>query len=284
MTHFVDLHAHLYFDVFDNNRESIISDMREKGVVAINVGVDIESSLRALRLNELYPDVFRTVIGQHPLYFYKNEEVWKNMDQSGVDKLIGDFALEMEDILNGTHKDFIVGIGECGLDFKNEDDRPQSTSSWRHVAQVSVFRKQIELAIKYNLPLMLHIRESYDETLTILQEYFKEGDVRYKGNAHFFVGDASHVDRFIKLGFSVSFTGVVTFVKDYANLVSHVDMNSLYLETDSPYVAPVPVRGQQNNPVNVVHIYEKVAKIRGIDLEMLKNDIYMRSKRYWLLP
>jgi TatD DNase family protein len=264
---YVDLHSHMQFEDFDVDREKLIEEIREKNVITITVGTTLETSRAGIELAVLHPDRFYATVGVHPVYAEGGQ------DEGGLEGLI------TED--SGKH---VVGIGECGMDFFRgahvEEDK--FAESIDKAVQEQVFEDQIKLALKHGLPLMLHVRDSYQKTLEILSKYFKSGELEYRGNAHFFVGTAEEAQAFLDLGFSVSFTGVITFVKAYEELVRFVPLERMFAETDSPYVSPVPYRGKRNTPVHVIEIYEKIAEIKNIPVEVVIETLYKNACKYWL--
>lgn len=266
---YVDLHAHMQFDVFDNDREQIIADMKEKNVIAINVGTTYGTSKGAVELAQKYPDLFRATIGTHPVHAVegKKEEVKD---------------AEFENFFTQENtKEHVVGIGECGLDFFRRGEEAE-LSVTDIAVQEEIFQQQIDWSKKYKKPLMLHVRDSYSRTLEILSKNFTKDSGEYRGNAHFFVGTIEEAKDFLELGFSVSFTGVITFVEAYRALVEFVPLDRMFAETDSPYVSPAPFRGTKNNPTQVIEIYKKIALIKAVPLETVVDTFYENAKRYWL--
>lgn len=260
---FIDLHAHLQFSDFDDDRDEILSQMKKNNVLAINVGVDKKSSVDGIDLAFNNKGFLWSTIGLHPLY---PEQIY-----------------DMEDIFSDIEKkEYICGIGECGLDyFRIEGNKDKSLDEIKDF-QKKIFINQIKMSIKYNIPLMLHVRDSYQETLEILQENFKGIVKEYKGNVHFFAGTIEEAKAFLDLGFSISFTGVITFVDSYRELVKYVPIERMFAETDSPYVAPVPFRGKKNNPNHVIEVYKKIAEIKEIDINEVIDIIYNNAKRHWI--
>lgn len=267
---YVDLHSHLQFEDFDVDRETVLSQMQSNNVITITVGTTSETSVAGIRLSEKYPNQCYATIGLHPVYADEKGEI--ELDQC---------IKNLETYHKHTH---LVGIGECGMDFfrvkniNNEEDIKSVDYSF----QEKVFENQIQLAKKYKLPLMLHVRDSYQKTLTILSKYFNPTDVEYRGNAHFFVGSKEEAQAFLDLGFSISFTGVITFVPAYEELVRFVPLERMFAETDSPYVSPVPHRGKRNTPVHVIDIYKKIAEIKGVPLEVVRETLYKNACTCWL--
>lgn len=260
---YIDLHAHMQFDDFDTDREVIIGEMKKQNVLAINVGTTFETSKQGVLLAEKYPEVFRATIGIHPVH--AKDVVDKNTNT------------ELEDLLR---RDSVVGIGECGLDYFVRDDEIALTDE-DLLKQEEVFQQQIEWSKKYKKPLMLHVRDSYRKTLEILSKNFNPDSLEYRGNAHFFVGSKEEAQAFLDLGFSISFTGVITFVPAYRELVEFVPLDRMFAETDSPYVSPEPFRGRKNNPVHVIEIYKKIAEIKGVELKVVIDTLYKNAKKHW---
>lgn len=266
---YIDLHAHMQFDDFDSDREVVIAEMREKNVKAINVGTTYETSKAGVELAAQYPDMFRATIGTHPVHATEGKK------EEAKDEIFEDF------FTNENSRDLVVGIGECGLDFfRRGEDAELSLDDL--AVQEEIFQQQIDWAKKYKKPLMLHVRNSYSRTLEILTKNFNKDSGQYRGNAHFFVGTKDEAQAFLDLGFSVSFTGVITFVEAYRELVEFVPLERMFAETDSPYVSPVPFRGKKNTPVHVIEIYKKIAEIKGIPLETVIDTFFENAKKYWL--
>lgn len=281
---YIDLHSHLQFEDFNTDREMILKEMQEKNVITINVGTTIETSRAGLELATQYPERCYATVGLHPVYAEEGNNV----------------SLTEFDALCTEQK--VVGIGECGMDFfrvkdsgidtkkvdihdenvENASMKYAESTEGNYDIQEKVFEEQIQLAQEYSLPLMLHVRDSYQKTLSILSKYFKTGGVEYRGNAHFFVGSQEEAQAFLDLGFSISFTGVITFVPAYADLVRFVPLERMFAETDSPYVSPAPFRGKKNTPVHVIEIYKKIAEIKQVPLEVVRETLYRNACKYWL--
>lgn len=233
---YIDVHAHINFSEYDHDRNAVICEAKEKGIIIVNVGTDLESSKNVVALAEQYPNCY-AIVGMHPTT--ANDE---------------DFDYEAFKTL-ATHKK-VIGIGECGLDFFRE---PYSIEK-----QERAFQEQIRLAIACGKPLMIHARNSYRNILSILDQYLSSGDVKLRGNVHFFAGTIEEAKRFIEIGFTVSFTGVITFAKEYGVLVKEIPLENILSETDCPFVTPEPFRGQRNSPLNIPLIIDKIAEIKGI--------------------
>lgn len=251
---YIDIHAHLDFPDYDADRKEILTDMKTKGVGSINIGTTSQSSANSIKLAEENDHVW-AIVGVHPIYA-------KESKLSDVN--------DLEVYLSHPK---CVGIGECGLDFfRNANDGETKA------LQLSFFEKQIELALKHDKSLMIHCRQAYPKTLDVLRSY-KSANPNLKANFHFFTEPIDTARTILDLGFTVSFTGVVTFVPEYADLVSFVPTDSFMIETDSPYVAPKSVRGQRNDPRNVIEIASRIAEIKGLGHDQLAETVRANTTR-----
>lgn len=242
---FVDSHAHVSTERFAEDRAAVLARAREAGLVGIvDVGCDLASSEAAAALAAVEPLVWAAV-GIHP-------HDAKDWDEHTADALRALAA-----------RPRVVAIGETGLDF-HYDRSPRDV-------QRRVFREQLRLARELDLPAVLHVREAYDEALGILDEEAARdtpqaaGTGALRGVAHCFTGNAEQALGFVRRGFAVSFTGVVTFksARDVQEAARVVPRELLMVETDCPYMAPVPLRGKRCEPAFVVHTARAIAALRG---------------------
>lgn len=271
---FFDLHSHLHDKAYHHDREEVIKEMKDYGVGSITVGTDIAMSREAVALAEAHDNLYAT-IGLHPA-----DNVTEEFDEKAFEELL----LSKK----------VVGIGECGLDYHYIEhffERDKSEKGLTHTKdaeverQQKIFKEQVEFAVKHNLPLMLHGRPSkgsmdaYEDMLHILENAKKEHGVRLRGNAHFFVGNVDIAKRFVDIGFSMSFSGVITFTKDYDDVVRFLPMTMIHAETDSPYATPAPFRGKRNSPMYVQEIAAKIAVLRGEPFEEVRTQLLENAKR-----
>ncbi len=242
---FIDSHAHIDGPEFDADRELVIQRARDAGVSAIlNVGTgDPHSGVleRAVELAENYPDVYAAV-GTHPhdarLFDERAEQrVWK--------------------LAAGSSK--VIAWGEIGLDF-HYDNSPREV-------QINVFEWQLRLARELSLPVIIHTREAEAETAAILDSHWAGSGL--PGIMHCFSGSADLAQKALELGFSISFSGIVTFKKadELRAVAAMVPLNRLLIETDCPYLTPIPYRGKRNEPAYVVEVARCLAALRGLELE-----------------
>lgn len=252
---YIDIHCHLNLPEFDLDMDEAISRAREKEVGMIVVGVDRASSEKAVKIAEANENIW-AIVGLHPA-------------DNSTEIFDYDFYKKL-----AVHPK-VVGIGETGLDYFHgkEEDRAR---------QVEVFEKQIALASEVKKPLMLHVRNglksnAYLDTIEILKKHHNTNG-KMHGNVHFFAGNIEEAHEFIKLGFRLSFTGVITFTRDYDEVIKNIPLNMIMAETDSPFVAPVPCRGQRNEPANVIEVIHKIAEIRGETVDNVGKTLLENAK------
>jgi len=244
MPKYFDIHSHLNFPDYESDFDEAIRRMRETGTYTITVGTDFESSKKAVELAEKYEEIY-ACIGVHPV---DDESIsWE------VDKF--------ESLIKHPK---VVAIGECGLDFFHVDKEKD------YERQKKLFLNQVEFALKYDKPLMIHARNAYEELLEILEPL---GNLvsKLRGNVHFFAGDIPTAKRFLDIGFTLSFTGVITFTHDYDEVIKFAPLSMIMSETDAPFVAPVPYRSKRNEPSFVQEVVKKIAEIRGEDFEKVRS-------------
>ncbi len=251
---FIDIHSHLNFPDYDQDIDTVIADMKSQGVATIVVGTTQATSQKAIELAEKHENIW-AIVGIHPVHVH--EEV---IDVSALEAM--------------ARHPRVVGIGECGFDFFHKENASFDM-------QKKAFLAQIEIAEKVKKPLMLHLRNSpdgvenaYDKALDILKE--RKG---LKGNAHFYAGTLAQAHQFFVIGFTISFTGVITFAQQYRELVAGVPLENIMSETDCPFVAPTPHRGHRNRPDYVVEVVKKIAEIRGENLDVVKKTLLENAEK-----
>ncbi len=248
----IDSHAHLDMEDFKPDLMEVLERARKTGISKIvTIGIDLESSRTAIELARDNPMIYATV-GLHP----HNANAF---DMPLLQKL-GELAVK--------HK--VVGWGEIGLDFfKNYSPRER---------QLKAFRAQIRLARDLNLPVIIHDRDAHKETLEILKELpYKEDP----GVIHCFSGDMDVAREFLALGYMISIPGTVTFKKAQTirEVAKSIPLESLLIETDSPFLAPEPFRGKRNQPAFVRYVAQEIARLRDMPLELLSEQVTKNTLR-----
>lgn len=256
---FVDIHSHIQFSEFDADRGEVISRMKKGGVYSIVVGTDLESSALAVSLAEKHDNLLAS-IGLHP-----NDAISEDFDEAVYRKLLKSGKT--------------VAVGECGLDYYRTEKTEENKKR-----QKEIFEKQIELALEFNKPLMIHCRDAYDDMLDVLANYKKKYSDKLRGNIHFFAGSPDVAEKFLKLGFTLSFTGVITFADQYDEVIKNAPMNMIMTETDCPYVAPSPYRGKRNEPNYVEEVVKRIAEIKNEDLDKVKAAMAQNAIRIFGIP
>ncbi len=271
---YIDIHSHVNFSAFDEDREAVMARASEAGVIVINVGTQIDTSRKAVEMAHEYSDTY-AIIGLHPIHTDASYHDEKELGVGGAE-----FTSRGEDFDKQAYRELlknpkVVGIGECGLDYY----RCTFESAEK---QKKAFIEQIELANEFNKPLMLHIRNNpkdnylnaYHDALEILKKHSQ-----VKGDVHFFAGTIEDAKAFVDFGFTISFTGVITFTTDYSGIINNIPLEMIMTETDSPYVSPAPFRGKRNEPIHVREVVKKIAEIKGLPEDEVAKQIMQNAKR-----
>lgn len=239
---YIDTHCHLLMKQFDDDRDTVIDQINENLDYYIEIGINIDSSIKVLNFVQKEEKAYG-VVGIHPT------------ESEGIKKEDIDY------LANLTSNQKIVAIGEIGLDFHWDTNRKDQFKS---------FDEQINLAVELGLPVVLHIREAYEEAYNFL----KSKNLPEKmGVIHCFSGDWEIAKKFLNLGLYLGFDGPITYPKnnELRKVVENYPIDRILPETDSPFLPPVPFRGKRNNPSLVKYVYEKISEIKGIEEEELKD-------------
>jgi len=265
---YIDIHGHVNFPEYDTDREEVILRAQEAGVGMITVGTGIESSKKAIALAETHENMW-AIVGIHPT--------------DAKDMTNEDFAVLQELAVHPK----VVAVGECGLDYFHS--KPEEIG-----VQRDIFIRHIDLANSLNKPLMLHVRNSkvandsnirrvdprsgnaYQEVITILKEKAK-----VRANFHFFAGTLQDAQDIVAMGNTISFTGVLTFARNYDEIVKRIPLTSIMTETDCPFVAPEPYRGKRNEPVYVTEVVRTIANIRSEDQRVVAHQLLDNARSFF---
>ncbi len=262
---YIDAHCHIQFEQYAQDDAELIERMRAEGVAGIVVGVDYESSKKACALAEKHEHLYASV-GLHP-----NRVAQESFSER-----------EMRALAENKKA---VAIGECGLDYY----RPVEVNEEVKRAQREALRAHVVLAAKLDKPLIIHARPSkgtmdaYHDLIGILKEARREHP-KTRGDIHFFVGGLEEAQALIALDFTISFTAVITFARDYDGVIRAVPLASILAETDAPYIAPLSRRGTRNDPLAVQDVVAKIAEIRGEDSEVVRQTLLANAERLFALP
>ena len=256
MMHLFDTHAHILDDQFNDDRDQVIRNIYDNMALVVNIGCNLEDCPRTVALAEQHDKLYAAV-GLHP------EDV-KTYTPEGWD-LICRLAEHPK----------VVGIGETGLDYYWDT----STKD----AQKVLFEQHIDLAKQLHKPLVIHDREAHGDTLEILK---RTNAKEAGGILHAFSGSVEMALEVIKMGFYIGLGGPVTFknARKAVEVAQAIPLDYLVIETDCPYMAPVPFRGKRNEPMLVQHTAAKIAELRGISVEELIEATYQNGKRIYQIP
>ena len=245
-SYLIDSHCHLDMNAYQEDLDSVLKravDNQVHGIVTI--GTDLSSSLVAVNLARKH-SMLRAAIGVHP-------HDAKDVKQDDLSKLA---------FLAEKHKDVVVGYGEIGLDYAKKYSEPG--------VQRTVFRQQLRLAKELNLPIIIHDRDAHQDCLKIIKE---EGPFDHGGIMHCFSGNLDFASKVIDCNLLISIPGIVTYknARDLREVASQIPMDKMLLETDGPFLAPVPYRGKRNEPVYTLFIAEAIAKMRSTSLKTIAD-------------
>ena len=300
---YFDAHTHLQFAAYDEDREEVFERSIAAGVGMNIVGTQVDTSRAAVDFANTHEGAWATV-GLHPIHTSKSFHDVQELGPSFAEARLtvgqatagkgstGGFTSRGEvfdfDVYETMAREpKVVAIGECGLDYFRLDEETKKV-------QTEAFVAQIELANKVNKPLMLHIRSgkpvrpdggngevannAYGDALELLKAHAK-----VQGDVHFFAGSWETAKKFLDLGFTLSFTGVITFAKDYEEVIRNTPLNMLLSETDAPYVTPAPHRGKRNESMYIPDIVRKMAEIKSLSEDDVAAQLLQNAKRAFKL-
>ncbi len=253
-----DTHAHLNIKPLEQDIDSIHQQCIEQNIYVNIVGIDLESSIKAIEQANKYKN-FYAIIGIHPSDI--NEKTFED---------------EFNKIIELSKQNKVVGIGETGLDYYH--DKGQNKNN-----QIKCFIKFIELSKNLDKTLVVHVRDAHEDAIEILKKY---KDKNQRVIIHCFSGEKKHLDEYLKLGCYISISGIVTFknAKQFQSLINEIDESKLIIETDSPFLSPEPFRGKRNSPLNIQYVFNKVAELKQNDKKELADRIFENTKKAFNIP
>lgn len=291
---YIDIHSHVNFKAFDEDRAEVMARAREAGVIVVNVGTQVDTSRMAVEMANEYLNTY-AIIGLHPIHTGASYHDEKELGEGGKEFTSRGENFDKEIYREMLKNPKVVGIGECGLDYYHmEEDSIEK--------QKKDFISQIELANETDRALMMHIRNNADpkipsaymDALELLKIHYKPKDGIVCADSHFFAGNMAEAQALLDFGCTLSFTGAITYPRkkdaegnfvgtDYAEVITMTPLDRIMTETDCPYVAPVPYRGKKNEPSYVIEIVKKIAEIKGLPEEEVAKQIMLNAKRIFML-
>lgn len=266
----IDTHAHLNFNDFDNDRDEIIKRCLENGIEIINVGVNYETSQEVIKIAEKYEKGIYATVALHPHDVTGDGK--REKEEFGFNKFL-ELAKNKK----------VVAIGETGLDyaFCENDKEAQEL-------QQKVFVEHLKLAQEVDKPVVIHSRRTFPEILEIIKN-FTISNKPYApcGVLHCYMGRWSYAEEYLKLGFYISFTGLITYARDYDKVIKNCPLERILIETDAPYLAPEPLRKEgeiiRNEPKNVEYVAHKIAEIKETSFEKVATQTTQNAKELFNL-
>lgn len=256
-----DSHCHPQFPTYDQDRAEMIKRNLDAGVFMIAVGTNLEDSKQGIELAEKYDGIWATV-GLHP---------------NDLDELrIKNYELrDFEELLKNPR---VVAVGEIGLDYY------RTTEPEKQEKQKEIFREFIRLAHKFEKPIVIHSRDSQTGSTgrvhkDILEILDSEQNLHHGGVVHSFTGNIEELRKYLNKGLYIGFNGIITFAKQYDEMILEVPLDRMLIETDAPFLAPVPYRGQRNEPRYVVEVANRIAELKNSTPETVLNQTAENCKK-----
>ncbi len=260
---YIDTHCHLNFPQYDADRAMVIGNAKKAGVKQfINPGVDLFSSAQAVALAQKHLGVIFAAVGIHP------HEAQHDPDVRDLEKLL---QSSLPYHLSRITYHPVVAIGECGLDYHPYKGE---AALGKKDKQKRLFAEQVELALKYNLPVIFHCRDGFDDFFDALDTL----PAVPRGVIHCFSGGLQEVRQAQERGFFVGFDGNITYSKHLQSIIPQIPLSMILLETDAPYLTPIPHRGTRNEPKYIPLIAHEIAKLQGISVKEVEKNTTLNAQ------
>ncbi|PLX21021.1 hydrolase TatD [Candidatus Parcubacteria bacterium] len=260
----IDTHSHVNFNTFKNDADEVIHRSLSDNTWMILVGSEYKTSKRALEYANKFEKGVFAAVGLHPTHVGGGDVKGDDYEFSAKEE---EYNYDAYEKLANFQK--VVAIGEIGLDYYH---LPKEGIESYKKKQKEVFIKQLELALALSLPVIIHCRQAHDDMVGILTEFRKENKEKLTedkpwGVMHCFSGDEDLAWKYFSLGLNISFTGLITFSKQWDDLIRKMPSDKFMVETDAPYMTPEPYRGKRNEPVLVSYVVKRIADIKNISYE-----------------
>lgn len=277
----IDSHCHLHFKAYDEDRDEVLLRMREKNIWGISVGTNAVTSALGIEFADKHPDIFATV-GYHPEHLsssYTDDKEEADAQPFDIKRIVKLAASSKK----------VVAIGETGLDFFRIDEGRDRDEAMKE--QERAFREHIHAANKANLPLVIHCRDAFVRLAEIVQQEQNDG-FKIRGVVHCFTGTWDDAKPLLDLGLHLSFTGIVTyplkktqaFESSLQYVAKTMPFDRLLVETDAPWLTPVPHRGKKNVPTYVEFVAKKIGELRGLETEEVAKQTTQNAIQLFSLP
>jgi len=258
----IDSHSHINFNIYQDDGDEVIKRTLKENIWLINIGAQYSTSRRAVQYAGKYKEGVYAAVGLHPSHIHED-----NLKQ---DKGAQEESRELEEFESTKYKELLenpktVAMGEIGLEYG------EGISQTAKDKQKKVLIEQLELAQQVNKPVIFHCRKAYDDLIELLT-MFNSGCANcpmacssgLRGVFHCFMGRWSQAEKLLDMGFYLGFNGLITYARDYDKVIKNLPLGKILLETDAPYLTPIPHRGKRNEPLYVKYVAEKIAEIKKI--------------------
>lgn len=272
----IDTHAHINFQAFKDDADEVIRRALAEDVWMILAGSDYKTSKRALEYANKYERGVYAAVGLHPIH---TEEI---KDENGSVIPAEKFYYDVYEKLAKFQK--IVGIGEIGLDYYHIDKSSDVPAAKKK--QKEILKEQLNLARALDLPAIIHCRQAHDDMIELLSDFKKEDPDLFPkdrpwGVIHCFSGDEDLAWKYFSLGLIISFTGLITFSKQWDDLIRKMPVDKFMVETDCPFMTPEPYRGKRNEPLLVKYTTQRIAEIRNLSFERISEISTENAKKFF---
>jgi TatD DNase family protein len=278
---FFDVHTHTHFAAFEGETDTVLARALEAGVWVVNVGTQKDTSAGAVETAARYAEGVYAAVGLHPIHteksYHDEKELGIMNHESGFGFISREESFDYEYYKKLALQEKVVAIGECGFDYFRLGEKTKKR-------QQNVFEQHIALAAEVKKPLMVHCRNAFDDLIKILQATSYKLQATSPGIVHFFTGSIEDARTLLNLGFFFSFGGVLTFARDYDEVLRFIPLDRIVSETDAPYVTPVPYRGKRNESLYVREVAKKIAEIKGKEHAMVALELVRNACRVFALP
>ena len=258
-----DSHTHLNLSGFDKDREEVLERSLKEGVFMINVGTLYENSKKAVEMSHQYKEGVWAAVGIHPSHTFPSLKDPQEINQTRAEvpeQVFDDRFYKL------AQDGKVVAIGECGLDYSYLKDLDSEKQKEYIQKEKQVFRQHISLAKELKKGLIVHTRDVYEEAMSEIKNIYPDAS----GVFHFFTGTAEQAKAILEAGFYIGLSGVITYGTNYDEMILSLPLDRILIETDAPYAAPNPYRGQRNEPAYVKYVAEKISRLKGV----MPNDVY----------
>lgn len=272
-----DVHTHTQFAAYKDDKDAVIRRALDVGVWMVNVGTQKDTSANAVSTAHQYPEGVYATVGLHPIHTEQSHhdaqelEIFRHSQESqNIGFISRGEAFDYAYYKKLAEDPKVVGIGECGLDYYRLDEQTKQK-------QFAVLEQQIALSSEVQKPLMVHCRNAFADLIDVLNAH-RSALTTPPGIIHFFTGTVDDAKKLLDLGFSFSFGGVLTFARDYDDVVRYIPLKYIVLETDAPYITPVPYRGRRNEPAYVIETAKKLAELKATPYEEVARRTFENAR------